>query len=368
MVKVLFVSPVADLKGGAEQVLLDMMKNPTAKPVLALPGRGALEGAAASLNIPVVFYDPGAIVRLHRPLKASAAANAVPDLYKSARHLRRLAQDNGCSILHSNGLKAHLVTMLACIRSPLKSVAHLHDIPYSSAERAGWSLLNRGVDRMIAVSRPCWPGREMPANLQIIPNGIPITSPIAGPANGSARSELRLGFVGRFHPHKGLLPLVTWIVAARAEGLPIRLHLRGAPDPDHGVYWQKVQDLIAAEALGDTIVVDGWRPSESVLDDLDVLVVPSDHPDPLPRVVMEAGHAALPVIATRSGGIPDMIVDGRTGFLVDNDAEFIRAVQTLHSSADLRKTMGLAARRHVESHFSLGLFHKNISTVYSSLQ
>jgi glycosyltransferase involved in cell wall biosynthesis len=364
MVKVLFVSPVANFKGGAEQVLLDMMKNPFVQCVLALPGNGALEAAATELDIPVTHYAPGAILNMHRPLTVSAALGAIPDLFRSARQLRDAARHHQITILHSNGLKAHVVTMLACLGTRFKSVAHFHDIPYSPTERLGWRLINRLVDRMVVVSRPCWPGRFLPQNLRIVPNGLLGRSFVARAEPGG---KFQVGFVGRFHPHKGLLPLMDWIAGARAKSLAFQLRLRGAEDPDYLPYWERVQKRIQDLGLHEVVSIDGWRPAESVLDGLDVLVVPSDHPDPLPRVVLEAGNAALPVIASRSGGIPEMIIEGETGFIVETESQFVASLTKLIKNPELRSRMGRQANEHVTRTFSLDLFHRNLSKVYSEL-
>jgi len=58
MVRVLFVSAVSDLRGGAEKVLQDMLANPQIEPVLALPAPGPLVAVAAEHNCPVVYFEP----------------------------------------------------------------------------------------------------------------------------------------------------------------------------------------------------------------------------------------------------------------------------------------------------------------------
>jgi len=162
MVRVLFVSAVPDLRGGAEQVLLDMLGNPKVEPVLALPGHGPLESYAARINAPVIYFSPGCVLNVHRPLKITAALRAIPDALRSAGQLRRAARQYGCGIIHANGLKVHVLTTLATLFSrDLRSVVHLHDIPYSPVERLLWRLLGKVSDRVVVVSRPCWPATSV---------------------------------------------------------------------------------------------------------------------------------------------------------------------------------------------------------------
>jgi len=76
--------------------------------------------------------------------------------------------------------------------------------------------------------------------------------------------------------------------------------------------------------------------------------------DILPTVITEAMAAGLPVVSTRLAGIPEMVVDGKTGFLVaPGDARAVAdAVQKLLSNPGEARAMGAAGRRHAESIFS----------------
>jgi glycosyltransferase involved in cell wall biosynthesis len=366
MVKVLFVSAVPDLRGGAEQVLLDMLANPKVEPVLALPGPGPLDTIAARLNCPVIHFNAGSVLDVHRPLRWDAALRAIPDMFRSASQLRAAARRHGCTIIHSNGLKVHIISLVATAFSrDLRTVVHLHDIPYTSGERTVWRLLGRFADRLVVVSKPCWPDSTAPPNVKVIPNGV---GPILVPAPIIRAETFRLGYVGRFHRHKGLLLLVDWLAAARDAGLNFRFHFRGGVDPDDPGYWQAVERKLAAANLLDRVQIDGWRGGAAVYEGLDAVVVPSDCPDPLPRVVLEAGARGLPVIAQPSGGIPSMIEDRRTGFLVTDTPAFVNVMTKLIRDPGLCAKIGTAAQHHIASEFTLHRFHERFDTLYCELE
>jgi len=82
-----------------------------------------------------------------------------------------------------------------------------------------------------------------------------------------------------------------------------------------------------------------------------VVVVPSVIPDAFSRVILEAMAASRPVIATRVGGTPELVLDGRTGVLVErNDpAGLAAALLTMLRDDALRCAFGAAGRRHLES-------------------
>ena len=85
----------------------------------------------------------------------------------------------------------------------------------------------------------------------------------------------------------------------------------------------------------------------------DVVVVPSVIPDALSRVILEAMAAGRPVVATRVGGTPELVIDGKTGLLVERNApaELARAIALLLRDDELRAALGEGARRHVVEHF-----------------
>src|SRR5437879_11801491 len=86
----------------------------------------------------------------------------------------------------------------------------------------------------------------------------------------------------------------------------------------------------------------------------EVVVVPSVIPDALSRVILEAMSAARPVVATRVGGTPELVIDGETGILVERGApaELARAIVTLLRDGDLRAALGAGARRQVAERLS----------------
>lgn len=100
----------------------------------------------------------------------------------------------------------------------------------------------------------------------------------------------------------------------------------------------------------------------------DLLVVPSVN-EGMGRVILEAGAAAVPVVAARVGGIPDVVDDGETGLLVEprSPGELARAVLALVHSPERRCLMGAAARAKVVPHFSLEAMVQRIEAIYEEI-
>lgn len=84
----------------------------------------------------------------------------------------------------------------------------------------------------------------------------------------------------------------------------------------------------------------------------------SSSSEALPVSVLEAMAAGLPVVATRVGGVPELVVDGETGFLVppSDAAALAAALQRLLDDPELRARLGAAGRARAEEHFALDSF------------
>lgn len=103
----------------------------------------------------------------------------------------------------------------------------------------------------------------------------------------------------------------------------------------------------------------------------DIVVVPSVIPDALSRVILEAMAAGRPVVATRVGGTPELVIDGKTGLLVERKPapelaqELARAITTLLRDDTLRAALGAGARRHVEECFGAAESVDKLLAVYA---
>jgi len=87
----------------------------------------------------------------------------------------------------------------------------------------------------------------------------------------------------------------------------------------------------------------------------------------LPVSVLEAMAAELPVVASRVGGVPELVVEGRTGFLVapENPAALAGALQPLVEDAELRRRLGAAGRVRVETQFNVNVFRRAHLDLYA---
>lgn len=204
------------------------------------------------------------------------------------------------------------------------------------------------AEAQLAVAMSRWAAASMTQDYGVPPERICITpgcvpdefrsQPASRPRSSAALP--RIIFIGTDWVRKGgptLLAVHQKHFADRAE-----LHIvssQARPDPS-------ARNVVWHGAVGHQELVTDLLPS------MDVMALPTTN-DMSPFVLLEAAAAGVPAVATRMGGIHEMIIDGQTGLLFSPDCtdEFVRELGRLLSDATLRRQMGQSARRHVAAEF-----------------
>lgn len=176
-------------------------------------------------------------------------------------------------------------------------------------------------------------------------------------------------FVGTLTPRKGLLDLLTAVRNLRERGVgPFELALIGGAAEAGEAEADVVRTAFTSEGLGASLL--GPLPPEAVRERLsaaDIFVLPS-HWEGQPISVIEAMGSGLPVVATRTGAIPDMVRGDVDGFIVDvGRADALAdALGELISSAELRSRMGTSARTRALERFDISRLRARLSELYGA--
>jgi len=331
-----------------------------------------LEPAIAAAGV-AVNHEP-ALVRRPDPLNDYRALNALTRRFSEKRY----------DIVHTHTSKAGYLGRRAAKRAGVPIVVHtphgnifhgyfnpIVSAFYAALERqaAGWTdriiaLTERGVEEHLE--------RRIGRREQygVVFSGIDVTPYEEAMAQraatraelGIAEDELLIGGLGRLEPVKGFAYFVRaareWIGAGRPGQFILAGH-----GSEAGLLREK------AAPLGDRFRFLGHRNDAARLfAAMDIAVVPSIN-EGMGRVVLEAGAAGVPVIASAVGGIPNVIEDGRTGILVSSRdvAAIGSALQTLAADVALRARMGAAARATIVPAYSLESMVSKIEAIYAEL-
>jgi glycosyltransferase involved in cell wall biosynthesis len=188
---------------------------------------------------------------------------------------------------------------------------------------------------------------------------IPLAADPAAQAAPPEHDALVVGAAANLEPWKGLDVLVE---AARRAQAPVRLEIFGDGTERQALERQAREAEVDARFHG--FVPD--LPER--LGGLDVLAQPS-RADNLPVAVLEAMAAGLPVVGTRAGGIPELVLDRETGLLVDPEdpAGLASALDTLAADPELRRRLGHAARARASAEFSPEALARRTISLYEEL-
>jgi glycosyltransferase involved in cell wall biosynthesis len=182
-----------------------------------------------------------------------------------------------------------------------------------------------------------------------------------------APEVLVISAVGNLHPYKGHADLIA-AVAGIAEALPQpwRLLIAGSDRAGHELVLRR---MILEFGLQERITLLGHRDDvPDILAAADIHAMPS-HEEGLPNSIIEAMASGLPIVASRVGGIPELVIEGQHGLLVEpRDADRLaEAILALARNADLRTRIGRENEARVRAHFSLEKSVARYEELYWSL-
>jgi starch synthase len=253
--------------------------------------------------------------------------------------------------------------------------------PHSDAGRLSWtkSLFDRIVPRLtlkaatrvIAVSEheaACLIKMGVARDrIRMIPNGVDVGE-FAEVGTRRDRHELVGLFVGRLDSDQKGLDVLIRAMSKLPQNHPLRIRLVGE---DWGGA-ELLRHLAQRLGVADRVTMVGKLSRQKVVREFaeaDFLVLPSRF-EPFGIVLLEAMAAGLPVIASRVGGIPEIVAEGETGLLVepDNPDALAEAMRLLSQDEDLRFSMGRTARERVTQYAWDSIVPRILSVFAEALQ
>ena len=301
-------------------------------------------GDAPYLGIPVHRYP------FHRALQD----RDLPRIAAIRRQIERLKREFRPDLVHLNvagpGIFFHLRTMgdvptLAAVHSLLPALPGDRGLQDQVLRSASWVV---GVSASIlAEVRALSP--DLDARCSVVHNGLPMPTLPSAPLRFEPP---RLLCLGRLAPEKGFdvaLEAFAGLVG-RFPGLELMVAGDG---PCRAALERQAIGLGIAGAVRFTGWVAPDRTPE-LLNGATLVVMPSRWQEPFGLVALEAAQMGRPIVATRVGALPEIVVEGETGLLVDNEnsGALAAAIASLLERPEHAVRMGEAARRGAHDHFS----------------
>lgn len=337
--------------GGAQRCLLDLLPaflEAGYETHVAVPGdgplaKGARSGGAVVHGIPCGAYTSG------QKSWMDAARFAI-DLPRQGLRIASLVSKHGIDLIYVNGPRLLPAAALGARGRPVVFHAHSVVAQDAAARLTRWALRSTNASVIAACRFVLEPLAEAvdAGRARVIYNGV---APVGCVRQRRDRDPWRVGVIGRIAPEKGQLEFIraAWRVLRQERCEFVVCGDALFSNPQYAL-------RVRAEAEGLPIEFTGWRDDiRDVLSALDVIVVPSGAVEATTRVILEAFSAGVPVVAFRSGGIPEIIEDGVTGVLSPPTAQELAStlLQLFRGNGAWLESIRTQAQTAFASRFSL---------------
>lgn len=343
--RICFLTGSAADWGGASRVIYTTLRGldlARIEPLVLLSGEGPVKAELEALGIRCLVWGP--------PSEPENKVAYMKALFRSLSLLRleRIA------VLHVNHRFWRPAEVLAALLLRIPVLVHFHLVNREEGSFMDYCSAAVCVSRHVATS-------SLPATLpkRVIYNPISLERFEKGK---SLRDEWRVppdavvvAFLGQIRDIKGI---ADFIAMARRIPDPAACFLIAGECRDPGKFPGSYSEQDLSELAGgdDRIRYIGYVDQvENVYRTADIVVVPSRWQEPLGLINLEAGACRKPVVATRVGGIPEVVEAGVNGFLVEpgDVAGLADRVAQLIADPALRTRLGEAGRARVEQQFTL---------------
>lgn len=369
--KILYLNKVGEI-GGAEvslQALVENLPRPDFEPVVVLGNSGALYNRLKAMKISVYVY----------PLECLRTSNPVPFI-KTVRFLKHVIAREKVSLIHTN---TNWDNQYGVIAAGLTGIPHiLHVRGFSKGQHSWKSFYNLGS---MAICNSEHTRQQFTAfsgfkkRVEVVYNGI--DSGIFRPdyekrmrmrrRYGFKDTDIVMGMAGRLTKEKGQVPLLEALVGRFKKNKNYKVLIAGDTVLDsEGGYKKQINAFVMENKLDEQVILTGFMDDmPSFYNALDLFLHPAFR-EPFGRVVAEAMAVEKPVIASKIGGVPEIIsANSEDGVLVDcGDWETWRErSEFLISHSEEAVLMGRQGREKVIKRFSLAAQTDILKEIYKSL-
>lgn len=348
----LFVSSWSTAHGGSSTSLLDVVTNldpDRYRPVVMCPVEGELPERLREARIPTVIRG------IHRPTREELHRFLV----EVPAHWRWL-RSNDVALVHGNTSASRRSIVQAAVSAGVPYVQHVRNVVRNPQSNYGYAVAERIIcnsDSSAAVFRE---DASFRGKTVTVYNAVDLSR--YTDEHDTRRDELEVpasrpivGFVGQLVPRKG----VTTLIAAMADvvaRIPDALCvIVGCAPPDETEYEAECRRLTSQLGLDAHVRFVGYRRDvPAFMRTFDLFALPT-RSEPFGKVVIEAMSAGCPVVASRVGGIPEIVTNEDLGTLIPPDDPAALSAAVLSYLTDSRRRQAVGARGAASARARFGM-------------
>lgn len=368
--RVLVIYGSADLYGASKNLIrsLEGFRRLGWSSLTVLPHDGPLHQLIQSEGFEVMLLEHGVLRRQN--LNPFGLLRLLGQLIRAFFALSKKVKKENIELIYTNS-NANIIGGLLRLGHKIPHIWHIHEI----IEHPRWfkttleTYIKLTEDQVLCVSEAVRSnfGKVAPHKLKLLYNGIDVR--LFEEAHYDLKAELGIpsdriliGMIARVNLWKGQSYFLE--IASRLKTNYPNLHfvLVGDAFTGYEYLYDEIKNHIQRLDLVDAVTDLGFRKDiPQLLSGMDIFVLPSILPDPLPTTVLEAMAAGKPVIATNHGGAKEMVVDGETGFLIpwDQPEAAVPTFEQLINSPKLREEMGSKGLARVKANFNQEKYLEN---------
>ncbi|OLS40003.1 glycosyltransferase family 4 protein [Bacillus sp. MRMR6] len=296
----------------------------------------------------------------------SQFVHILPHLYKVFLFMMR----NRIDFVYTSQFRSQLIIGWLAKLLGRKVIWHIH-----GEEKLNNLLGGIGIffaDKIIVVShaiadkyRKLYPKQQ--AKFVVVHNGLDIPAPV----ETKKKPPFTICMIGTLVAGKRQDLAIKACAKLNRMGYQVQLKILGEKPPWHSDdYKNSLLDLTHRLDCFQSVLFLGWveKPWPH-LHQSDVFILPSDT-EGLPLSIIEAMALGLPVISTKVGGVPELIEEAKTGFMIHPGKvdELVDKLKLLYDQPYLRKQIGQQAQKRYEHHFTKESFVKGVAGVINTIQ
>lgn len=382
---ILFIDHTAEL-GGGEIALLDLVRNlDTSRfhPIVLLGSQGPLVDRLEKAGIETHVMPMGdRVINTRKGTLGLRALLRIKDLGSVARYALRVSRfirDHDVQLVHTNSLKADLIGGVAArvARRPL--IWHIRDRiePDYLPRPAVWIMrtLSRVVPHcVVANSNATLETLHLPARKRsdTVYSGLDLApyTALRPEAPDSLKTAPVIGLIGRISPWKGQKVFLEAAAIVRRTFPEAQFKIIGAALFQEHDFEVEIRSLASRLGLDDCVEFTGFCSDiPAIIANLTILVHASTSAEPFGQVVVQGMASGKPVVATRGGGVPEIVVDGVTGLLVPmGDAiKMAEAIERLLNDPEAAEEMGMRGRERVKERFTIFHTARKVEDIYNRM-